>query len=77
VPIPARVVSWAGVAATITDIEMATEGGCAACCHGREGTPLFESAQGLSREPVAMPTSNLSNVELWSMGAPSMERWHG
>jgi hypothetical protein len=76
-PIPARVVGWAGVAATITDIKMATEAGRAARCHGGESTPLFESAQSLICEPVAVSTSNLSDVELWSMGAPSMERWHG
>jgi hypothetical protein len=72
-PISARVVRWAGVATTITDIEMAAEASCSACCHGSERAPLFGSVHGVSRKPMTMPTCNISDVKLWSMRAPRME----
>jgi hypothetical protein len=73
-PIAARVVGWTGVTTTITYIKMATEAGRAACCHRRERAPLFGSNHGMRRKPMTVPTSDLANVILWSVGAPSMER---
>jgi hypothetical protein len=77
VPIATRVVGGTGVAATITDIEMATQRSSPTRGHGCERTTLFWSSHGMRRESMTMTAGDIADVVLWSMGAPDMGRRHG